>query len=520
MGCRGSKLEKDIENYPNFEKIKPIMTVYPPSPKKVLKVDLKNGRHSFRQKSSTNISSSKLKTSKSSNSKRHLSESTVKKKRHVPKNLIYKNYDRKILAKYDIKGLIGKGSYSKVFRVEHKQSKQPFGIKIIDKTEGFETFESELGILTRVNHPNVIKLKEVFETEKHIYMVMELATGGNLLDRLKEVGIFSEEEAKRTLKMVINGINYLHNLGITHRDLKPDNILYYHPGKESRLMITDFGIASARKHSGNPYMYTICGTPQYLAPEIILRRPYTCAVDMWAIGVIMYILLKGTFPFDATQDAQIFKLILHHNISCTTKALAPHQYRGNFHFLTSSMGRRSSLCQLHEILNSMCQGHQHAINLREIRRSRVSQIELRCNQLVRFIASPDVRRLEVFVQHGEAASSDMKAAEDYIKTFSDLIKAQGYISQQVFNCDETGLFWKKMPNRTYITAEKMMPGHKPMKDRLTLALCANASGDCKIKPLLVYHSENPRAFKSHKILKEKLQVMWRSNPKAKTSEDI
>ncbi|GFS81472.1 tigger transposable element-derived protein 1 [Nephila pilipes] len=71
-----------------------------------------------------------------------------------------------------------------------------------------------------------------------------------------------------------------------------------------------------------------------------------------------------------------------------------------------------------------------------------------------------------------------------------------------------------MPNRTYITAEKMMPGHKPMKDKLTLAMCANASGDCKIKPLLVYHSENPRAFKSHKILKEKLQVMWRSNPKA------
>ncbi|UYV77858.1 hypothetical protein LAZ67_15002604 [Cordylochernes scorpioides] len=98
----------------------------------------------------------------------------------------------------------------------------------------------------------------------------------------------------------------------------------------------------------------------------------------------------------------------------------------------------------------------------------------------------------------------MKVGEDYIKTFSDLIKAQGYISQQVFNCDETGLFWKKMPNRTYITAEeKMMPGHKPMKDRLTLALCPNASGDCKIKPLLVYHSENPRAFKSHKILKRK-----------------
>ncbi|GBN49552.1 Tigger transposable element-derived protein 1 [Araneus ventricosus] len=119
------------------------------------------------------------------------------------------------------------------------------------------------------------------------------------------------------------------------------------------------------------------------------------------------------------------------------------------------------------------------------------------------------------VRHGEAASSGVKAAEDYLKTFSELIEANGYIPQQVFNCDETGLFWKKMPNRTYITAEeKIMPGHKPMKDRLTLALCANASGDCNIKPLLVYHSENPRAFKSHKILKEKLQVMWRANPKA------
>ncbi|GBO21091.1 Tigger transposable element-derived protein 1 [Araneus ventricosus] len=119
------------------------------------------------------------------------------------------------------------------------------------------------------------------------------------------------------------------------------------------------------------------------------------------------------------------------------------------------------------------------------------------------------------VRHGEAASSDVKAADDYLKTFSELIEANGYIPQQVFNCDETGLFWKKIPNRTYITAEeKIMPGHKPMKDRLTLALCANASGYCKIKPLLVYHSENPRAFKSHKILKENLQVMWRANPKA------
>nr|XP_060616130.1 tigger transposable element-derived protein 1-like isoform X1 [Anolis sagrei ordinatus]XP_060616131.1 tigger transposable element-derived protein 1-like isoform X1 [Anolis sagrei ordinatus]XP_060616133.1 tigger transposable element-derived protein 1-like isoform X1 [Anolis sagrei ordinatus]XP_060616134.1 tigger transposable element-derived protein 1-like isoform X1 [Anolis sagrei ordinatus] len=123
------------------------------------------------------------------------------------------------------------------------------------------------------------------------------------------------------------------------------------------------------------------------------------------------------------------------------------------------------------------------------------------------------------VRHGEAA--DVKAAEDFRIIFAKLIEAEGYIPQQVFNCDETGLVWKRMPRRTFITTEeKSLPGHKPTKDRLTLALCANASGDCKIKPLLVYHSENSSDFKSHQIIKEKLQVMWRANPKAWVTREI
>ena len=99
------------------------------------------------------------------------------------------------------------------------------------------------------------------------------------------------------------------------------------------------------------------------------------------------------------------------------------------------------------------------------------------------------------IRHGEAASSDVKAAEDYLKTSAEMIAAEGYVPQQVFNCDKTGLFWKKMPRRTYIMVEeKKMPGHKPMKDRLTLALCANASGDCKIKLLLIYHHHHHHHF--------------------------
>uniref|UniRef100_UPI00358DE2FE tigger transposable element-derived protein 1-like n=1 Tax=Myxine glutinosa TaxID=7769 RepID=UPI00358DE2FE len=127
------------------------------------------------------------------------------------------------------------------------------------------------------------------------------------------------------------------------------------------------------------------------------------------------------------------------------------------------------------------------------------------------------RRSEIHsvVMHGEAASSNKDGAADFVNKFSAFVNTEGYVAQQVFNCDETGLFWKKMPRRTYITKEeKSVPGHTPMKDRLTLLLCANASGDCKIKPLLVYHSENPRVFKKNNVIKGKLNVMWRANVKA------
>ncbi|XP_028648887.1 tigger transposable element-derived protein 1-like [Erpetoichthys calabaricus] len=119
------------------------------------------------------------------------------------------------------------------------------------------------------------------------------------------------------------------------------------------------------------------------------------------------------------------------------------------------------------------------------------------------------------IRHGEAASSDKAGAEKFILEFKKIIEEESYVPQQVFNADETGLFWKKMPNKTYITKEeKALSGHKPMKDRLTLLLCSNASGDFKLKPLLVYHSDNPRVFKKHNVIKQKLPVMWRSNSKA------
>ncbi|XP_061126126.1 tigger transposable element-derived protein 1-like [Syngnathus typhle] len=119
------------------------------------------------------------------------------------------------------------------------------------------------------------------------------------------------------------------------------------------------------------------------------------------------------------------------------------------------------------------------------------------------------------VRKKDTLRADKEGAKKFVEGFQAFVRSGGFLPQQVFNCDETGLFWKKMPKRTYLTREeKSLPGHKPMKDRLTLLLCANASGDCKVKPLLVYHSETPRAFKKNNVQKSKLSVMWRSNPKA------
>ena len=219
-------------------------------------------------------------------------------------------FDPRVTAKYDIKALIGRGSFSRVVRVEHRINKQPYAIKMIDRIQGKEVFESELNVLRRVRHTYIIQLIEVFESKDKVYMVMELATGGELFDRIIAKGSFTERDATRVLQMVLDGLKYLHSVGITHRDLKPENLLYYHPGHDSKILITDFGLSAFRKSVHDTMMRTTCGTPEYIAPEILARKPYTNQVDMWAVGVITYILLSGTMPFDDENRTRLYRLIL------------------------------------------------------------------------------------------------------------------------------------------------------------------------------------------------------------------
>ncbi|CDQ71787.1 unnamed protein product [Oncorhynchus mykiss] len=241
-------------------------------------------------------------------------------------------FDPRVTARYDIKALIGRGSFSRVVRVEHRATRQPFAIKMmeVEAREGREVCDSELGVLRRVSHLNVVQLVEVFQSPQRVYMVLELATGGELFDRVIAKGHFTERDATRALQMTLAGVGYLHSLGITHRDLKPENLLYYHPGADSRLLVTDFGLASfgnrdpggGKDGGGDWSMTTTCGTPEYMAPEVVLRLPYSCQVDMWALGVIAYILLSGSMPFEDDSRPRLYRAILrgrysfHGEVSC------------------------------------------------------------------------------------------------------------------------------------------------------------------------------------------------------------
>nr|XP_025967531.1 calcium/calmodulin-dependent protein kinase type 1G isoform X2 [Dromaius novaehollandiae] len=135
---------------------------------------------------------------------------------------------------------------------------------------------------------------------------MQLVSGGELFDRILERGVYTEKDASVVIHQVLTAVKYLHENGIVHRDLKPENLLYLTPEENSKIMITDFGLS---KMEQNGIMSTACGTPGYVAPEVLTQKPYSKAVDCWSIGVITYILLCGYPPFYEETESKLFEKI-------------------------------------------------------------------------------------------------------------------------------------------------------------------------------------------------------------------
>lgn len=259
--------------------------------------------------------------------------------------LVYEGPDseQRLLMKYDLMEVLGVGSTSTVHRCRQRQTGHEYACKIIDcpliedRFQGMMAqFQTEIVALQKLKHPSIIQLYDVFLSKDKIYIVMELMEGGELFDYVVQKGTLTEEEASRIVKKVTSALVYMHEKNIVHRDLKPENLLLKskpNPGSyDIDIKIIDFGLSKAME---GPVARTFLGTRGYLAPEMLQRRDYTRAVDSWALGVIVFVLLCGCLPFDddsstvPSDDLVKAKFVLRFprwskNLSASAKDLLSH----------------------------------------------------------------------------------------------------------------------------------------------------------------------------------------------------
>ncbi|XP_065136861.1 serine/threonine-protein kinase DCLK1b isoform X2 [Paramisgurnus dabryanus] len=212
-----------------------------------------------------------------------------------------------IAERYKVGRMIGDGNFAVVRECVERSTGREYALKIINKSKcrGKEhMIQNEVSILRKVKHPNIVLLIEEMDTYNELYLVMELVKGGDLFDAITSSNKYTERDASGMLYNLSSAIKYLHSLNIVHRDIKPENLLVFeHQDGSKSLKLGDFGLATV---VDGP-LYTICGTPTYVAPEIVAETGYGLKVDIWAAGVITYILLCGFPPFrGSTEDQEGF----------------------------------------------------------------------------------------------------------------------------------------------------------------------------------------------------------------------
>ncbi|XP_020909872.1 serine/threonine-protein kinase 33 [Exaiptasia diaphana] len=224
--------------------------------------------------------------------------------------------DKQIEEIYEYGEVLGKGSFGVVKEAKHIESGTRWAIKAINKekagSSAVKLLEREVLIMKRIEHDHLIHLEAVYETSKKMYLVMELCDAGGLEKLLERKKILSEKETWTVIKQLASAVAYLHDLDIVHRDLKLENILLSHPvGNELlNIKITDFGLSIVKGGVGSDsMMQSVCGTPIYMAPEVIDDLGYSQQCDIWSIGVIMYILLTGQPPFMAETEEKLYESI-------------------------------------------------------------------------------------------------------------------------------------------------------------------------------------------------------------------
>ncbi|KAF4987194.1 hypothetical protein FDECE_15550 [Fusarium decemcellulare] len=224
--------------------------------------------------------------------------------------------------RYKVGKTLGAGSYSVVKECVHIDTGRYYAAKVINKRlmAGREHMvRNEIAVLKKVSmgHQNILTLVDYFETMNNLYLVTDLALGGELFDRICRKGSYFESDAADLVRATLSAVAYLHDHGIVHRDLKPENLLFRTPEDNADLLIADFGLSRIMDEEQFHVLTTTCGTPGYMAPEIFKKTGHGKPVDLWALGVITYFLLCGYTPFDRDSDFEEMQAILNADYSFT-----------------------------------------------------------------------------------------------------------------------------------------------------------------------------------------------------------
>ncbi|KAM9191364.1 MAP/microtubule affinity-regulating kinase 3 isoform 8-T8 [Mergus octosetaceus] len=214
------------------------------------------------------------------------------------------------IGNYRLLKTIGKGNFAKVKLARHILTGREVAIKIIDKTQlnptSLQKLFREVRIMKILNHPNIVKLFEVIETEKTLYLIMEYASGGEVFDYLVAHGRMKEKEARAKFRQIVSAVQYCHQKHIVHRDLKAENLLL---DADMNIKIADFGFSN--EFTVGNKLDTFCGSPPYAAPELFQGKKYDGPeVDVWSLGVILYTLVSGSLPFDGQNLKELRERVL------------------------------------------------------------------------------------------------------------------------------------------------------------------------------------------------------------------
>lgn len=214
---------------------------------------------------------------------------------------------------YDICEDLGKGAFAVVKRCVHKRTRGEFAVKIFSTLKMRERelakLDREQRICERLKHPNIVRLRDSFIGPTTRYMVFDLVTGGELFEDIVAREYYSEKDASFCMQQIMESLKYCHDQRIIHRDLKPENLLLASKKRGAAVRLADFGLAVEMDEGKEVCWYGFAGTPGYLSPEVLEHQPYGKAVDVWACGVILYILLVGYPPFWEESRQKLYDTI-------------------------------------------------------------------------------------------------------------------------------------------------------------------------------------------------------------------